>query len=365
MPSSAVSLEQHSESDFADPDQSSDTVQLIVTSPGRVDMHGIIGLAKAMKIPVSVLSRKIYQAPTVLIPGVLACAAPGLVESCQELGLEISTQSTDRPLEQDTARFDLAVHITDAALIPATVEAVARMVGVAPEQAYQMLATPPGLVLGDVSTAAAQAVRARLPEGVRLSVAPSGLGPFDLFVPADAPQIASIAALCGTQRGLLQLGLAKADADAAFARLPKGTARLVARDLIPCDLVLESASDLGDSALNWLAGQYGVDDDIRAYAPVALEEGLPRGEALQKVATAARHGVTLLAEPAGFDRCAIQVTKAPDMAGLSQMLKAAGLDTPNSLPAIVAQDLPDLDARWLAWRLERLGAQFLFVEDAP
>ncbi len=365
MSKSGVHLEQRTESEFVNSERSHETLQLVVTSPGRVDMHGIIGLANAMKIPVSVLSKKVYQAPAVLIPDVLASVAPCLVESCQDLGLDVSTQSINKPTVQDTARFDLAVHITDAALIPATVETVARMVGVSPEQAYQMIASPPGLILGDVSTAAANAVRARLPDGVGLSMAPSGVGPFDVFVPPDAPNTASITTLCGIQRGLVQLGLSKADADAAFARLPKGTARLVARDLIPCDLVLASVSDLSRSALDWLAAQYGVDDNIHDYIPIALEEGLTRPEGLQKVATAAEHGVILIAEPAGFDRCAVQVTRAPDIAGLSQMLKAAGLDAPSILPAIVAQNLPDLDARWLACQLEQHGAHFLFIEDAP
>lgn len=363
MPTTAAPLEQRAHGDFSTPEQSPDTVQLIVTSPGRVDMHGIIGLAKAMKTPVSVLSKKIYQAPTVLMPEVLASAAPSLIDSCLALGLEVSPQPANTPPTHDPARFDLAIHITDATLIPPTVETVARMVGVPPEQAYQMIATPPGLVLGDVSTAAADAVRARLPDGVRLSMAPSGHGPFDLFVPPEAPNTPSITAVCGTQRGLLPLGLSKADADAVFARLPKGTARLVARDLIPCDLVLEQATDLSAAALEWLADHYGVDDSIRDYTPIALDEGLPRPDALDKVAKAAAHGVTLIAEPAGFDRCAIQVTKTPDMARLAQMLTTAGQTVPTTLPAIVAENLPDLDARWLACQLERLGAQFLFVED--
>jgi hypothetical protein len=70
-------------------------------------------------------------------------------------------------------------------------------------------------------------------------------------------------------------------------------------------------------------------------------------------------------EASGFERCDLVVEDAPDRNALAKVLTAAGRTLPERLPARVATDLPDLDARWLAYSIERTGARIRFEEVAP
>ena len=339
-----------------------DSVQIVVTSPGSIDMHGLTGLSKAMQKPASVVSKLVYQAPSVLLEHVRSANAPALIESLEELGVKVAALPSGAPVTLDAERYDLALHIAAPEAIPAAVETVARLVGVQPDQAFRMISTPPGLILGGVSTAAMRAVEARLPDGCQLLAAKSGEGPYDVFVQHDAPQTPGLTALCGDQRGLLRLGLSASDAEEAFARLPKGTARLIARDLIACDVVLESANHLSQDAKAWLASEYDLHPEHYEHLPLALEEGLSLQNAETRIQAAERAGVELVAEPSGFELCAIKVMQAPNLTRLQELLTSSGYASVPSVPAVVATNLSDLDARWLAFQLEQVGAHYMFEE---
>lgn len=328
-------------------------------------MAAISALAKALERPVVQLAKAIHQAPTVLARGLTTDEQSHLVEACCRLGIQVEGQVDDQPLKTDVARFDLAVHVTDPAAIPGAVEVVSGVVGVAPEQAYQMLATPPGSIIGDISRAAVSALTARFGPGVQVSVSESGTGPFDLFVPADIPSNAEIERLCGRTRGLVRLGLDREAANQAFSRLPRGSVRLVARNLIRCDVVFERGGDHpSEQAATWLADSFGVEPEqiptLLHHAPIALAEGLSHEQARDYAESAQAVGLSLSVAPAGFGRFAIIVIEANDMTALSAALDRAHLPVPDALPATVATDLSDLDARWKAFQLELVGATVAF-----
>jgi hypothetical protein len=104
---------------------------------------------------------------------------------------------------------------------------------------------------------------------------------------------------------------------------------------------------------------------LQAHAPLALAERLAFEEASEAVRQALAAGLPVTLEASGFERCNLMIEDAPDRNALISILAAAGRTMPERLPALVATDLPDLDARWLAYSIERTGARIRFEEVAP
>lgn len=289
-----------------------------------------------------------------------------LSELCAALGLDIDFQPNDVELPPDPARYDIAVHVEAAECIPAATEVLARLLGVAPDKAFRLLATPPGLVIGDVSIAAADALARRFGHGCSVSASLSGEGPFDLFLPEDVRIDPALDLRCGGMRGLVMLGLDKDEARDVFPRLPKGSARLIPRALLRFDLLLSPQEDLTQTASDWLVETAGCSEQdlplMLAHAPVVLVEATDYMSAVTAQATAAGLGLLTEVEAHGFLRSHITVTDTSDVAALKKTLDAAGLAMPDKLPGRIAENLPDLDARWLAYKLEQAGASFLFEE---
>lgn len=345
------------------------TSSLIVRSPGRVDMAGITEFAKAMKVPVGVLSKAIYQAPSKVMDGVAADKQESLLQCCQALGLDVEfCPAEDAPTGGET-RFDVAARIVDPGRIPHAIETLARVIGLSTEQAFRVLATPPGLIMGNISRSAAEALRDRFGGGIEITIAETGQGPFDLFLPQDVTLDRAIDDQCDGKRGLVLLGLDKDAADAVFKRLPKGSPRLIPRALIRFDLVMQPVRAMTDAVTGFLKNEMGFTADevtlLCEHAPIAVEEGLTHANAIAKQAAARRAGMDLTLDAHGFENCNIVLRSVGDRAALVEVLASTGLEMPKQLPACIATDLPDLDARWIAHQIGQTGAQVLFEEATP
>jgi hypothetical protein len=351
--------------------------RVVITSPGTVDMQAITSLATALKRPVGHLAKMVYSAPTVLLHGIAAEQATQIRDGCEELGLEAIAEIGDDETGAEPDRFDVAVHVTDLGALGHAVETVSRVVGVGPEQAYQMLATPPGLLLGQVSRAAVGALDERFGPGVDLRVCQSGTGPFDLYLSPDSPTTPELTRLCGSQRGLVTLGLAHAEAKRLATRLPKGSAQIVARDLVRFDLVLDGVdlpTPVGDRSIGpnsqtpaaWVSATCGVDesrfDVLLNHTPIAVKEGLDHQRAEQLAAEGAATGLRLTVAPAGFDRYGVTVVTAEDPVALGDLVRRMEIEAPTRYPATVADGLSDLEARCLATQLELVGAVVSYEE---
>lgn len=346
-----------------------ETFALIIESPGQVDMTGISVMASALGVPVRSLSQAIYRAPSVLARDLPAENLPELLDHCANLGLDAAHAPNDVTLPENADTFELAVHIENAARIPHAVETLARVTGVAAEQAFRMLAIPPGQVLGNVGAAAIDALRQRFGAGIEVKTAIEGDGPFDLYLSRSMASVPVLRDLVGHRKGLIPLGLTVEEATALHPRLPKGTARLLPRAFLRFDVVLAPRPTLSPLAGPLLAELFGVAPAqvplLQAHAPLALAERLPFKAASEAVDRAVAADLPVSLEASGFEHCDLVVEAAHDRAALADVLGAAGWDVPDRLPARVAADLPDLDARWLAHSLERVGARIRFEDGAP
>ncbi|MCL1487197.1 MAG: hypothetical protein MH186_04295 [Marinobacter sp.] len=103
---------------------------------------------------------------------------------------------------------------------------------------------------------------------------------------------------------------------------------------------------------------------LQAHVPLALAERQTFEDASEAVSRALAAGLPVTLEASGFERCDLVIENAPDRSALAKVLAAAGRTLPERLPARVATNLPDLDARWLAYSIERTGARIRFEEVA-
>lgn len=343
-----------------------ETFALVIESPGQIDMAGISIMASAMNLSVQSLSQAIYCAPNILARNIPAENLPELLTQCAKLGLDVTQAANDVVLAQNTETFQLALHIDTAEQIPYVVETLARITGVAAEQAFRMLATPPGQILGKVGAAAVNALKKRFGEGVEVLTALEGVGPFDLYLSRNMASMAVIRDLVGDQQGLIPLGLTAAQAKILHPRLPRGAARLIPRALLRFDIVLAAFPKLSPLAAPMLADLFAVSAEqvaqLQAHAPLALAERLPLDQAYDTFNRALAAGLPVDLTASSFELCDLIVETAPDPRALAEVLVAAGHKVPQRLPARVANQLADLDARWLAHSLERVGARIRFEE---
>ena len=343
-----------------------ETFALVIESPGQIDMAGISVMASALNLPIQALSQAIYRAPNILARNLPAENLPELLAQCTKLGLDVASAANDVVLADNTDTFQVALHIDDAAYIPQAVETLARITGVAADQAFRMLATPPGQVLGNLGTAAVSALKQRFGQGVEVLTAQEGQGLYDLYLTRNMESFAVIRELAGSQQGLIPLGLTAEQAARLHPRLPKAAARLIPRALLRFDIVLAPLPALSPFAVPLLTELFGVHTEqvplLQAHAPLALAERLPFEEATETFNRALAAGLPVSLAAAGFELCNLVVEIAPDPRALAEVLLAAGRAVPDRFPARVATELPDLDARWLAHSLERIGAQISFEE---
>lgn len=343
---------------------------VVVTSPGTVDMVAISSLARATKRPVAALATSIYQAPSVLLEEVPTEHLDAVLEPCRRLGLEVEAHPAGYQPPTGGQRYDLAVHIIDPTVILDTVATASQILGVGVDDAYKVLATPPGLLLGDLSEASASALGRRFGDGVAVSISPSDQGPFDLFVDPDTPRTPALTKLVDQSTGLVELGLDREQAEQQFTRLPRGSTRLIARKLIPFDLVLTSitSSEAGPDTAAWLADRFGIESDLFATvlcsAPIALAEGVTRDEADRLADEGRRVGLELTVEAAAFGLYTLTVVQTADHTAMGDVLTRFNLPVPRRLPSVVKSGLSDLDARWLGHLLQTAGCEVSFDEEA-
>ncbi|MCL1487196.1 MAG: hypothetical protein MH186_04290 [Marinobacter sp.] len=220
-------------------------------------MAGITIMASALGVPVRALSQDIYRAPSILARDIPADSLPELLNHCASLGLDVTSASNDATVPKIVNTLQLAIHIEDSARIPHAVETIARVTGVAPDQVFRMLATPPGLVLGNVSCAAAESLRERLGAGIELLTATENHGLFDLYLTQSLASLPALRELVGDKKGLIPLGLAPDQAKVLYQRIPKGIARLLPRALLRFDVVLGSEPSIPSLSVPVLTELFG------------------------------------------------------------------------------------------------------------
>lgn len=335
---------------------------IVVAGPGAATPRAATIIADALGLPMEAVVDAIYRAPGRLLAGVADADARRLVQMLAPLGLELAIVPAGAPPARGAVR-DVAAELLDADAADAVATALGRFLGLAPAAALDLVLTPPGIVLGNVTAPTVAALAAALPTGaVRLIEVTPDSARYALFAAGLSPlQAAGLrghlpaGARIGDDGSALVMGLSRSNADMLWRRLrAPEQVRIVPEVLLRFGIMLHAAPATAAGALAALAGV--PTDDFAALAgalPVLVETDLPLDGLDARLAAYADAGMAVTAELESFAPVVLDVLAASPAA-----LAAAGLDSAGPPPFATAP-MPRPRARLLRHRLEAAGADVL------
>ena len=351
--------------------------RLVVTSIGAASPAMAAAVARGLGTPVPQVVTALYRSPAVLVDRAAPATARQMALLLSDLGFRAHAEPESRPQPAPPHLRDVALHLAEPRAAPAAARALAAFTAMTEAAALEMILTPPGLVLGAVSDATADALAARLPDGVELTRSRPEDASYHVFLLEGAAVLrqrlmADLAPL-GVPSDAAP-GLVAADVPHAAARDlwrrhgAGGVLRVVNTDFLRYDLVLEAAppgaaqDPAVRQALFSEAGMPGeVVPDVLAALPVTLSEGVAHRDLGQRMAALAGAGLSVRAELATFQLPGLRIEGADDRDALATTLRALGslaADAPlPRLPFDLDGPLTEPRARFVAAQLADAGAR--------
>lgn len=334
--------------------------ELFVVSPGRATPRASGILAQALGLPVEVVVDAIYRSPGRLVPSLPIQEARRLLSILEPLELDLALFHVGEPPRRGLIR-DVAAELLAMDAADAVAEALGRFLGIAASAAMELLLTPPGIILGNVTPPTVAALAACLPSGaVRLQEIEPEAARYALFAASLTAQQAGVlrrhahtGTMLSADGSALLLGLSRGEADALWRRLhAPGKIKLVPEALLRFGIILQEAPPNAAPALQSLAGVPLDDYPILAEAlPVQIESNLPLAYVEARLASYAKEGLVATAELESFSLVRLEILSASTAA-----LAAVGLS--GRLP-LMTSPLPRPRAKLMRHRLEIAGAEVL------
>ena len=366
-----------SDQDVVAPDATLSRIQ--VNGIGRATPAAAAAIAKGFGLPAEKVVSCLYKAPSILVDSIPGPVAEQICDLLQGTGLDAEIQPQEAPLPAAAPLHDVAIYVHDATATPEIAEVLAAFLGVPPSRAMEMLLCPPGLVLGDVSSATVEALENQLPDdAAELVASRADAARYDLFVMDPAPVVLNALVRDLTAHGREPMGsegLIATGLDYNLGRTlwrrhqASGAVRLVNQDFQRFDLILRDAPEEADRAdLTELAGiPAEMLDMVIANAPITLEEGLRHRDLADRLALYARAGFIVEARMISFQHLALNILDAPDHRETAAAMSSLGLiDTDAPLPRLPYRTegvMPELQARVTRAALEQTGATVEYVGD--
>ena len=354
--------------------------RLIVESIGSASPGLARVLASQLGMPPAQVANALYKAPAVLIDKLPMPHAQGLAEILSQAGLDIRIEPSQGPAPRTSSSLDIALYVHDPVCLGPCCERLARFLGCPPAAVQGMLLAPPGVILGDVSQATADALQRLLADlPVELICSARQQARYSLFI--DRQQGTSLNSLLGD---LQRMGI---DADAAGTlsgaeldhqqgqylwrrHQSAGGLRLLDKAFMRYDLILEQTTEA--SCLEQLPSLAGLPADLIPCVidnlPVVVEEGVSATQLEARHAAWADAGMPVRAQLVSLRCSQLIIDSCPQPALCKQWLHAAGLldsaEQHLKLPWQSALLFGELLPRWLQSGLDSLEAEYRF-EDSP
>ncbi len=353
--------------------------RVVIASVGTASPESARSVAVGLGVPVQNVLEAFYKAPTVLVDGLNGETAQQMAGLLGSIGCDVSVQQELDPAPAPAMLYDVALYVSDTGRYGEICKALAGFVGTNEEEAAKLVSTPPGIVLGDVSEATADALQARLGDGAELILSRPEKALYELFLAeVDAPMRSRMLSDLRNrgfkpvaEEGCILTGLDKETADQLWsAHRAGGRIQIVNRDFLRFDIVLTGGSDTpkARSALNLVAG---VPEDIVpqlfAEMPITVMEAVPSRDLEASVSALTEAGLQLRADLVTFLHLGLQVTGSDDARMTLQALTSLGLWKQASMPQLpwrAPWHMPELQARILRDTLESAGAHVDLIDPA-
>jgi hypothetical protein len=332
-------------------------------------------------LPPAELASRLFRAPAVLAGGLPGELASGLAEALRGAGLDVVVEAEGAEPPVAGPGFDVALYVRDGGRFPEACAELVSVLGCTQAEAAAALCATPATVLGSVSRATVDALRARFaPLGVEVDASHAPTARYDVFyVGPDASGLAVVRPVLealGVTPGeppLVASDLDHARAERVWRELgSRGLVRVLDQAFQRFDVSLVQAPAGADFA-RVLIQQTGMPEAlvprVLARLPVVLHAGLRRDEVAARAATLEAAGAKLSVQLVSFRSFRLRVDESKDPGGAGELLGAA-LGLPASdvrtalsrLPHTFAPPVGDTRARWLVAELRSRGTRAALVE---
>lgn len=348
---------------------------VVIDSIGSASPSDVGAVAKGLGLSAEETVKAVYRAPVVLAEKLERAVAGQLSGLLGKLGFESSIAEQASVRLPPPALYDIVVQVERPEHTIAVAEGVALFCGVDLGEAMRLLFTPPGLVLGGVSQASADALGDRLDGlGARVIASRPHKASYDLFAHGLPDALAQrLRGELGRQddagEGIFAGELDYAEANRLWRTYGRsGHVAIVDRAFQHFDIVLEGFAEAGDDHARQalLADLYGI--PASAYARLATAGEVVLGEncsyerIAHDIAALAELGIRARAELATFAQRRV-VADALEPSVVGQIFAGFGIDNaPARLPAATAP-LPLVMARALRATIRGAGGKAWFAED--
>ncbi|MFN3580091.1 MAG: hypothetical protein ACK4VV_06425 [Pseudomonas sp.] len=354
--------------------------RLVVESIGSAS-PGLAGvLASQLGMPPSQVANALYKAPAVLLDKLPMPHAQGLAEILSQAGLDIRIEPSHGPAPKAADSLDIALYLHDPACLATCCERLSRFLGCAPAAVQNMLLAPPGVILGDVSQATADALQHLLDDlPVELTCSARQQARYALFI--DRQRGTALSSLLGD---LQRMGI---DADSAGTldgaeldhqqgqylwrrHQSAGGLRLLDKAFMRYDLSLEQVGP--DSCLEQLPDLAGLPADLVPCVienlPIVVEEGVCAEQLAARTEAWAAARMPVRPQLVSLRCCQLSIEHCPQPDLCLQLLHAVGLidsseanlTLPWRSPVLFGELLP----RWLQGALDTLEAGYHFEDSS-
>ncbi len=336
---------------------------LLLRSVGTATPKAVTVLSSALDLPREFVVDAIYRAPARLFANLARRDGQRLAEMLRGLGLDAAAVAPGTVPERG-AVFDIALVLTDHLRAGEVADALGRFLGTSAQSALELMLTPPGIVLGNVTQPTVTALAGAIPsEAATLIASNPDTARYALFAAQLTPaQIAAVASLLppgnepGADGSLSCFDLTRIQADGLWRRLRASEGvRIVNQDFLRFTLVLTAVPADAQAAASTLATLAGVPEDaypaLAAILPCPIIEGVPCGDLDARLLAFSEAGFAIRADLETFAMIALDVRAAS-----AQALAAAELTGPAPL---VTPPMPREQARVMRARLEARGAEVL------
>lgn len=351
--------------------------RLVVRSIGSASPKLHTALARVLPQSSQHLLGCLYRAPAVLVDDISEQLGEHLCSLLGEAGLELELQHRDEPFVPGQGDREVAVFVDDVSRFRELAAEVAQFLGCELGRAAATLWASPALLVGSVSDATVDALRARLePLGAQLDVSSPATARYDLLVVDPTP--GARARVLGVLRALglppldhgplVARDLDRDQADAVWARLDRGApVRMLDQAFQRFDVRLDAAHD-GPALRRHLVERVGMPakvlDQVLRRLPVVLDPGVRHCELAEHLhaltelgAQASAHLVTFQTFDLVIDRATNPTEAAQILATLTERPAAELVAALRRPPVRIDGPFPAVRARWMQHELRRASAR--------
>lgn len=367
-------------------DQVNNTIEeqahrVVVTSVGIAVPASAVSVARGLGIPVARVVKAFYRAPAILVDNISQQIAEDMARLLEGLGYQAKAEDQLLPFDVSRPLLDVAVYIEDTSRYTEIISATSKFIGVNNDEAARLISTPPGIVLGSVSSATVEALEDRLGGGVSVIASDPVQAIYDLYL-VDCEELVAQRIITDlkhkghnlvAKKGCLLAGLSQQEAKQIWQQYEKlGVLCVINRDFMRFDIVLQgpkgqNPSSVQIKALNSIVGiPADLICDVFTALPITLIEGMPYADIKTCLEKLAESGLEVRSDMITFLQLGLRIISSNEGKDLGNALTDMGIlkngEMLPSFPYQLPYHLPELQARLLRDTLIASGANTVFTE---